>query len=458
MHAVLVGSWLAVAGVAAAAPPAPAAPPAALNVGFLTLEGVYNSELMAPWDIFHHTVFHTKPGMRVFTVGRERGTVVTFEDLRLDVEYDLEGAPAIDVLVVPSAVHNMDTDLDDARLLAWIAERGRAAQHVLSVCDGAFLLAAAGLLDGLRCTTFPGDIPAFRERFEHLTVVEGVSFVADGKAITGAGGALSYDPALFLVERLYGAEVARGVARGMALRWDREKVRHLALDVAGRETGAPRCYLPGDRVDAEVTVEDALGRVVPLAEVVARHPETQAVVLAILGGAEALPVADRCGFWCEDSFSEIPRIRHLRLEYADLGVLFVAVLCPPIHHEEHFGYDGGSFVERPESHRVYKRNRRRFVEQCETLVRTNDLPFDEVLYDPRYRLLGAPSETGPAWQGRFKWFEDEQIYGTPTFWVLTPDLEIPGPPFCRNVYEGSGRKLRFSPDDVAAILDRILSK
>ena len=139
------------------------------NVGFLTLEGVYNSELMAPWDIFHHTVFHTKPGMRVFTVGREKATVTTFEGLRLDVEYALDDAPRIDVLVVPSAVHNMDTDLQDDRLIEWVGERGRQARYVMSVCDGAFILAAAGLLDGRRCTTFPGDIAALGERYTGLT-------------------------------------------------------------------------------------------------------------------------------------------------------------------------------------------------------------------------------------------------------------------------------------------------
>ncbi len=50
-----------------------------LQVALLVLEGVYNSELIAPMDIFHHTVFHTRPGMRVFTVGRSREMVTTFE-------------------------------------------------------------------------------------------------------------------------------------------------------------------------------------------------------------------------------------------------------------------------------------------------------------------------------------------------------------------------------------------
>ncbi len=424
-----------------------------VTAGFLVLEGVYNSELMAPWDIFHHTIFHTNPGMRVLTVGREAGEVRTFEGLILNVQFALEDAPEIDVLVVPSAVNNMDTDLDDERLIRWISERGRSARYVLSLCDGAFLLAEAGLLDGRRCTTFPGDIAAFRRRFDGLTVVEGVSFVADGPAITGVGGARSYDPALYLVERLYGENAARGVARGMVLDWDDEKIRHLALRGADR----PACYLPGDRVDSGVTVEDADGRPVRLADVIASRPDAKAIVLAILGGAEAQPVAARGGLWCEDSFSEIANLRHLRLRYGPQGVLFVGVLCPPVHHERRYGYDEGAFRSRPGQEPVYQRNRRRFVEACRQLDARVGLPFDVVLFDPRLALLTPADSAAPSWQGRFKWFEDDQTYGTPTTWVLTPALNIPGPPFCRNVYESEGRKLRYRPDDLSGLLDRVIA-
>ena len=123
-------------------------PAVPMNVGFLVLEGVYNSELMAPWDIFHHTVFHTTPGMRVFTVGREAGPVTSFEGLRLDVEFALEEAPRIDVLVVPSARHNMDSDLQDRRLSEWVRARGRAAKYVVSRWDGPVVAAEAGPLEG----------------------------------------------------------------------------------------------------------------------------------------------------------------------------------------------------------------------------------------------------------------------------------------------------------------------
>jgi putative intracellular protease/amidase len=445
-----------------AAPAAAADPDEPINVGFLVLEGVYNSELMAPFDIFHHTRFHVKPGMRVFTVGRESGMVTSFEGLRIGIDHDLESAPRIDVLVVPSAEHNMDADLEDERLIGWVRERGRAARHVVSICDGAFVLAEAGLLDGRRCTTFPGDIDDLRSRYPDLTVVDGVRFVADGKAITGVGGARSYEPAMYLVERLYGRTVAGGVSRGMVLEWDLEQVRHLAMPASADR---PRCYLPGDRIDAGLTLEDAAGRPVRLADAIAARPGTKAVVLTLIAGGEAAAVAGRGGLWCEDSFSEVAPLRHLRLDYAGRGVLFVGVLCPPVYHEERFGFDEGAFLRRRDDDPVFRRNRRAFVEASERLVEAGQLPFDVVLYDPRFRLLANPDRgepddalgPRPPWQGRFKWFEDTQTYGTPTTWIVRPDGTVPGPPFFMNVYESEGRKLRFTVKDMRSYLDRMLA-
>ncbi len=81
----------------------------------------------------------------------------------------------------------------------------------MSLCDGAFILVKAGLLDGQECTTFPGDIDKFKEIYPNLTVSKNVSFVHDGKAMTTDGGEKSYHPVLYLTELLYGKKVAKGV-------------------------------------------------------------------------------------------------------------------------------------------------------------------------------------------------------------------------------------------------------
>ncbi|NJL28060.1 MAG: glutamine amidotransferase [Thermoanaerobaculia bacterium] len=203
--------------------PAPTDLPAdrPLTAGFLIVDGVYNSELMAPYDVLQHTIFHTKPrpGIEVFTVSPDGAAVTTFEGLKIVPHYSFASAPPIDVLVVPSAEHSMDSDLENEAMIGWVREVGAKARVVLSLCDGAFVLAKAGLLEGRAVTTFPGDQDRFAEMFPHLDLRREVSFVHDGSALTSQGGAKSYDPAMYLVDHLYGEKVAQGVGRGLIIPW-----------------------------------------------------------------------------------------------------------------------------------------------------------------------------------------------------------------------------------------------
>ncbi len=212
-------------------------PEKVMNVAFLIVDGVYNSELVAPMDILHHTVFHTEKGMKVFTVAPDRDPVTSFEGLRIlpDYSYLHDTLPEIDVLVVPSAEHSMDTDLEDHALIDFVKTTGQEADYVMSLCDGAFVLAKAGLADGRESTTFPSDIQRYKDTFPHLTVHEGISFVHDGKLITSVGGARSYDPALYLAELLYGRKAAEGLGRGLVIDWKLSEVKYVRVDKEGKK-------------------------------------------------------------------------------------------------------------------------------------------------------------------------------------------------------------------------------
>lgn len=201
--------------------PTVASPQEVWNVGFLIMDGVYNTELTAPMDIFQHTIFHTDHGMKVFTVAESLDPIQTFEGLRILPDYSYrDSLPPIHVLVVPSAEHHLDSDLENEEMIHWVQKTGRSAQYILSLCDGAFVLAQAGLLDGLASTTFPSDIAAYKKRFPQLDVHSEVLFVHDQQAITSAGGAKSFEPALYLCELLYGKKAADGIARGLVIDWD----------------------------------------------------------------------------------------------------------------------------------------------------------------------------------------------------------------------------------------------
>ena len=199
-----------------------------MNVGFLLVDGVYNTEVIAPFDVFQHTKYHTTPGMRVFTVAPSKQTITTFEGLKIvpDFSFDDADLPRIDVLVVASAEHSMDSDLGNTEMIQWVQNAGSAAQYVMSLCDGAFVLAKAGLADGKITTTFPSDIPKYRAMFPQLEVMEDVSFVHDGTLITSAGGVKSYEAAMYLVEELYGKQVADNIGGGLIINWDLAKIPH----------------------------------------------------------------------------------------------------------------------------------------------------------------------------------------------------------------------------------------
>ena len=135
------------------------------------MDGVYNTELTAPYDIFHHTIFRENiRAMNVFTVANKSEAVVSFEGLRIlpDLNYLTDKLPQIDILVVPSAEGHLTSDLEDTLMLNFVKMISEKAIFVTSHCDGAFVLAKSGVLAGVESTTFPGDIEAYEKMFPDL--------------------------------------------------------------------------------------------------------------------------------------------------------------------------------------------------------------------------------------------------------------------------------------------------
>ncbi len=202
------------------------------NVAFLIMDGTYNTEFTAPYDIFQHTVYRKNiKAMNVFTVANTLDPITTFEGVRIlpDFDYTRDSIPPIDILVVPSAEHHLDTDLEDSEMLAFVKKTDSAAMFMTSHCDGAFVLAKAGLLDAVTSTTFPSDVPKYKRMFPKLKVADSVLFVHDGKYITSAGGAKSFEASLYLCEMLYGKEIAESLAKGLVINWDLNSFPHLIL-------------------------------------------------------------------------------------------------------------------------------------------------------------------------------------------------------------------------------------
>lgn len=203
------------------------------NVGILIMDGTFNTEFTAPFDIFQHTIYREGiKAMNVFSVAESLDVVTTFEGVRIlpDFSYRDKNLPKIDILVVPSAEHHLDTDMENEELINFVKKVSKDALYITSHCDGAFILAKSGILDGIESTTFPGDIDKYMATFPDLAVHKDVFFVHDGRFITSSGGAKSFEAALYLTEVLYGKEIARSIAQGLVIDWNVDLVPHIIVE------------------------------------------------------------------------------------------------------------------------------------------------------------------------------------------------------------------------------------
>jgi transcriptional regulator GlxA family with amidase domain len=191
----------------------------AYNVALLVMDGTFNTELTAPMDIFQHTKYreNIKP-MNVFTIANTLDPIKTFEGLTILPDFDYTADyPEIDILVIPAAEHNLDSDLHDEALLTFIKSVNENALYVTSHCDDRV------------STTFPGDVDAYKVMYPTLDVREDVVFVHDGKYITSAGGAKSFEASLYLCELLYGKKVADELAEGMVIDWNLARLKYIVI-------------------------------------------------------------------------------------------------------------------------------------------------------------------------------------------------------------------------------------
>ena len=221
-------------------------------------------------------------------------------------------------------------------------------------------------------------------------------------------------------------------------------------------------YQVGDFVDPSVYFMQNKGQRVTLGDQVSAY--TKLVYLIVFGGAYASkPPNSYGGLWCADSVADMSVQRTVYFNYASQGVTFVPVAVPPVYSNR-YGYSRDVFLAGSKDAGMYQEAMSTFIEQTESLRVDGSIPFDPIFYDPRFRLLDNPSahEHVPAcgdiesWQGRFKWHQDEQTYGTPTTWVLSPQLEVLAKPFHGNVYEAVPVSINYTVRDVVAVLDRLL--
>ena len=185
------------------------------NVAVLAFDGVAPFELgvlCEAWGV--DRTEHGVPTHDFAVCTKRPGEVRTSMGFGLTVEHGLDRAAQADLVCIPAIQRSWDIPEDILDFLRETIDRGA---RVLSVCSGAFLLGAAGLLDDRSCTTHWMYTDELQQKYPRARVVPEVLYVDEDPVITAAGSAAGLDACLHLWRKEYGARVASMVARRMVV-------------------------------------------------------------------------------------------------------------------------------------------------------------------------------------------------------------------------------------------------
>ncbi len=185
-----------------------------MSAAILIFEGVQIIDFTGPYEVFGQA------GINAFTVAEKAAPITTSMGMTVTPAYTFENAPEAEILLVPGG--NVDPHLENKNVIQWIQKRAESSQHVLSVCNGAFYLAKAGLLDGKQATTFYGLIEELKSSFPKVNVVSNKRFADNGKIVTSAGLSSGIDATLYLISKIQGKGRAQAVALNLEYNWQPE--------------------------------------------------------------------------------------------------------------------------------------------------------------------------------------------------------------------------------------------
>ena len=188
----------------AEATPLPAPATGSIPVAVLLSDGAVVIDFAGPWEVFE-AVSVTGRGRAPFTlysVAETTAPIAASGGLKIVPNYTFKTAPPPKIVVIPAQSGAGDAAVE------WIRAVSRQTDVTMSVCTGAFVLAATGLLSGKSATTHHNAYTDFAMKFPDIRLIRGARFVEDGALATSGGLSSGIDLSLRVVERYFGREVA----------------------------------------------------------------------------------------------------------------------------------------------------------------------------------------------------------------------------------------------------------
>jgi transcriptional regulator GlxA family with amidase domain len=189
--------------------------PSTRHIGLLLFDGVEELDVVGPWEVLSYwTLHHLDDGWSISCVSRDGSPVVATKGLRLSAHHSMSEVPSLSALIHPGG-QGAQPLMRDPQHLAWVREQAVTVPLMTSVCTGALVYAAAGLLAGRPATTHWESLGLLHELDPSIEMNPNARYVDDGNVITSAGVSAGIDMALHLVARLAGVDRSREVCRAI---------------------------------------------------------------------------------------------------------------------------------------------------------------------------------------------------------------------------------------------------
>jgi transcriptional regulator GlxA family with amidase domain len=186
------------------------------RVAAVANEGVLTFDLAVPCEVFGWDRSYLGVEWYDFKVcAADPSPLRTSTGFFIDTPYGLDEAAQADTIIIPGWSH--PDHKPSAELIGILHEAHERGARIASICTGAFVLGAAGLLDGRPCTTHWVHADNLARRFPLARVDPNILYIDNGSILTSAGTAAGMDLCLHLVRQDHGAEVANGVARRVVM-------------------------------------------------------------------------------------------------------------------------------------------------------------------------------------------------------------------------------------------------
>jgi transcriptional regulator GlxA family with amidase domain len=183
----------------------------------VAVDNCQSLDVLGPVEVFDHASREVAGAYRLEVVGpSDSGSITMTNGLSLGVAPLPDPPPRHDTLLVAGG-RGARVAAADPKIVDWVTRAARRARRTVSICTGAYLIAAAGLLDDRRATTHWAHCDEFARSHERIAVDPDPVFVNDGDVWTSAGVTAGIDLSLALVEQDLGPEVALRIARELVV-------------------------------------------------------------------------------------------------------------------------------------------------------------------------------------------------------------------------------------------------